>query len=192
MTSTNNNNENIEQQNVRYPVSPAALRYLNIAISDHYSTMVMYNGENMIEFYAKLGHLEAQRKGAVPFEGKYEGMKISTLPVSEKRDTPTTTAFFFGPRPQLRVIKQLLRTNCGLAHDPHAMNTDDPCICKFRVDDMTKDAAVKIRDANPTLITNLVFQSDLKEAKRTKSAHTIEVQSTFVIEDDTLQQILDI
>jgi hypothetical protein len=140
-------------------ITPAQKRQLNIRLSDLMAAKDSYEDEE--QFFAEVGRLTSMAMGAIPFEG---GIEFKTLPpIKDKADEKTVVAFFYASATQIREVKQCLQRSLQLLHFPHGMNTEDPGVRRFRVNDVTRTAANRVFNANPHLFTQVTFSDTNRE-----------------------------
>lgn len=157
--------ENVEVEVKKFQVTPQQQRVLKVRISDVANNICHSDPQREQQDYAKLGRLQAMLMGHIEYD--LGNIEIKSVPLREKRDEKTYTAFFYGDVSNMRDIKKVLNRSLMLEHFPHAMRVNhndknDPAR-RWSVANVTKTAAHKIVEMNPTLITMVTFSDEDRE-----------------------------
>jgi hypothetical protein len=174
--TTMSNNQEVKNVTIKHSVTSAQRRKLAIYISDIANNISHIDEVREAQDYALLGKLTAMMEGAIPFDTSFLP-DIKVVPLKEKSDEKTFTAYFHGDVRDMRIIKKVLRRCLDLEHDAHAMrvNKEDKNDPRrhWSVRDVTKAAAHKIVEMNPTLFTSVTFSDMNRESSGQKAETTL-------------------
>ncbi len=146
-------------ENAKYTVTAMQKRQLDIRISDLLAAKDSYKDEQ--EWFAKVGEMMAMKSGVVPFSG---GVEFKSLPpMKEKIGEKTFLVYYFADAKYLREAKLCLMRSHQLLHQPHAMSTDQAGIRKYKVDNLTRRAAMQVFEHNRNIFCDIIIVDTNRE-----------------------------